>query len=447
MANKGHLRILKGGVSAWNTWRQINSDIRIDLSYANFTGADLSGAHLQRVHLEDADLRGAHLTGADLRGAHLQRAHLEEADLSGAHLTGADLEEAHLRGADFKWAHLKGTDLRRTKIKETEFNKADLREVDLSEAHLSSQNLSQLNISKAILKSVNLCQANLIGTNLDGATLTDAWLWETQRAGWSIRGIICETAYWDQSRQERTFYNPDEFERLYADKTKIVLYYEGGISPIEIATLPALIKRIEATHPGCVLRLQSVQEAPNGATVTLVVENDDGCSPDELRTLKTDIEIVSHRAIRAQRALLEERGIREQLESELQIVYNKIVPQIMRQVMEQSPGIQISGGTIYGNIVAEVSGANAEVKYTYNDLATIEALIREMLTHRAELPLTSAERTQFEEKLNAMQEQLAAQAPNHSLLQEALYTVRHILEAGVAHVLVGQWLLLLHKMR
>jgi hypothetical protein len=286
----------------------------------------------------------------------------------------------------------------------------------------------------------------LIDANVDSATLTDACLWETQRAGWSIQRIVCEAVYWDKDGQERTLYSPGEFERLYADHMKIVLHYEGGISPIEIATIPALIQRIEATHPGCVLRLQSVQDAPGGATVTLVVENDDGRSPNELRTLKTDIEIVSHRAIRAQRALLEERRIREQIEFKLQIVYDEFIPLIMRQAMEKPPGIQISGGTIYGNIVAEVSGTNAEVKYTYNDLATIEALIREIHTHHAELPLTWAEHTQFEEKLNAIQEQLAAQAPNHSLLREALHTVRHILEAGVAHVLVGQWLPLLHKL-
>jgi hypothetical protein len=180
--------------------------------------------------------------------------------------------------------------------------------------------------------------------------------------------------------------------------------------------------------------------------VTLVVENDGGRSPDALRTLKTDIEIVSQRAIRSQRALLEERRIREQIETELQIVYNRIVPQIMRQVMEKSPGIQITGGTIYGNVVGDISGEKAQVHYTHNDLTAIEALVSEMLTHRTELPLTSVECTQFEEKLNTIQEQLAAQAPNHSLLREALHSVRHILEAGVAHVLVGQWLPLLHKL-
>lgn len=102
--------------------------------------------------------------------------------------------------------------------------------------------------------------------------------------------------------------------------------------------------------------------------------------------------------------------------------------------------------SIYGDIVGDISGEKVQVHYTQNDLTALEALISEMLTHHTALPLTSAEHIEFEEKLNAIREQLAAQAPNHSLLREALHTVRHMLESGVAHVLVGQWLSLLHKL-
>ena len=71
------------------------------------------------------------------------------------------------------------------------------------------------------LSGADLYEANLIYANLDRATLTDAYLWETQRAGWSIQGIICAAAYWDKDGQERTPYStgkpgkPGEFERLY----------------------------------------------------------------------------------------------------------------------------------------------------------------------------------------------------------------------------------------
>ena len=110
--------------------------------------------------------------------------------------------------------------------------------------------------------------------------------------------------------------------------------------------------------------------------------------------------------------------------------------------MEQSRGININihGSTIHGPVIGDVSGENAEVNYTHNDLDTIKALVSDMLTHYAELSLTALQRTEIEAQLRAIQEQLAAQSPNHSRLREALHTVRHILEAGVAHALVGHWL-------
>src|SRR5262249_7752218 len=147
-------------------------------------------------------------------------------------------------------------------LSEVDFRQADLREADLS--------------------GTDLRLANLVKVNWDRATLTDACLWETQRAWWSIQGIICEAVYWDKDRKERTLYSPGEFERLYADQTKIVLHYAGGISPIEVATLPALIQRIEANE-GCVLRLQSIQEDAGGAIVTLVIDDLGGHTLDDLK--------------------------------------------------------------------------------------------------------------------------------------------------------------------
>jgi uncharacterized protein YjbI with pentapeptide repeats len=436
----------------------------VDVAHSNFSGATLCGADLSYHDLSTVDFKGANLYRAKLkgtllkvmqvlrqsgikelerytkfsqrfRGAYLSEADLSEVDLSMVDLHGMNLARANLSRSNLSMVNLKGANLRMANLSEANLSKADLTGANISEAKLIETDLTE-----AIL-----CESWLVGSFLTRATITDAWLLETQRRGWCIEGIVCEAVYWDKDRQERTTYSPGEFERLYADKTKIVLHYEGGLSPIEIATLPALIQRLEANHPGCVLRLQSVQEAPGGATVTLVVDDGGGRNPDELKVLKADIEIVSQRAIRVQRALLEERGRREQADLKLQMMYDEIFPRMMRLIMEKSPGIQITGGTIYGNVVGEVSGENAQVNYTHNDLATIEALIREMSAHHAELPLTSAERTQFEEKLKAIQEQLAAQVPNHPLLREALHSVRHILEAGVAHVLVGQWLPLLHK--
>jgi uncharacterized protein YjbI with pentapeptide repeats len=388
-------------------------------------GGDLHGANLSGAHLSEADLRGTNLSQADLQGAHLRGAHLQGTNFSKANLRGTDVGSVDLRVVDADSVNLQGA--------------------DLSGVILRGKNLSRRDFSTVILRGVDFRQANLIETNLDGATLTDACLWETQRAGWSIHGIICDAVYWDMEKKERTTYGPGEFERLYADKTKVVLQFAGGIlSPIEIATLPSMIE-IMQKWSNCVLRLDALQDAPGGATVTLVVEDPGQRDADQTRTLQAELKSVGQQAIELQRALLQEREGRLRVEGALNFVNNFFSP-LMERMTEKAPSIQISGGTIHGNIVGEVSGENAQIHYTHNDMAALQALLSEMLTQHTELPLTWAERTEFEEKLNAIREQLAAQAPNHSLLREALHNIRHMLESGVAHVLVGQWLPLLHKL-
>jgi uncharacterized protein YjbI with pentapeptide repeats len=317
------------------------------LSWADLTGADLSGTNLMGANLwgvdfREANLSGADLCGVDLRGVDLRETNLSRANLSGINLTRKDLSGTNLSGANLSQANLSGQDLSGQ---------------DLSGANLSGANLSGVDFIRALLSGTDFSQANLIKASFNGAVLSNACLWETQRAGWSIQDIICEAVYWGQDKRERTLYSAGEFERLYADKTKIVLHYEGGLFPIEIATLPALIQRIEATHPGCVLRLQSVQEAPSGATVTLVVEDEGGRSPDELRTLKAAMETAAQDVLHYQRAWLQETGRREQIEN----MYYRLFHQMIGHASGAS--ISIRDSTIQGNIVGHLSGSDAEVQY------------------------------------------------------------------------------------
>src|SRR5262249_50360293 len=155
---------------------------------------------------------------------------------------------------------------------------------DLRYAHFREATLQKANLQGANLGEANLRQANLIEANFNGATLTDACLWETQRAGWSIQGIFCDAVYWDRDKKERTIYALGEFERLYADKPKVVLQYAGGIlSSIEVTTLPSMIE-IMQKWSNCVLRLDSLQDAPGGATVTLVIDEPGNRTADQTAT-------------------------------------------------------------------------------------------------------------------------------------------------------------------
>ena len=85
------------------SWANLsNADLSdANLSWANLSNADLSGANLSGTNLSDADLSGADLSGADLSGADLSGTDLSGTDLSGANLSDADLPLANLE--DIEW--------------------------------------------------------------------------------------------------------------------------------------------------------------------------------------------------------------------------------------------------------------------------------------------------------------------------------------------------------
>ena len=120
-----HIRILKAGVEAWNTWRTQNPLVRpslrqADLFNSKLAGIDLHDGYLPQAILVEVSFEGANLRGADLREANLSDASLRSADLSrallnGANLDGADLDGANLDGAWLGRAVLGNNDLRSVK--------------------------------------------------------------------------------------------------------------------------------------------------------------------------------------------------------------------------------------------------------------------------------------------------------------------------------------------
>lgn len=215
MMKQKHFEILKQGVEKWNTWREQNSEIDlnlngVDLSETNLVGVDLyeanlseanfCGANLNYANIEFADLSGANLNGASLSGAYL-----EMTDFSGANLSGANLTMSHLSGALFSDANLSkailtGADLSGTRFYDANLTLADLNDAcitmaDLSGANLSGANLSEANLhcanlSKANLKEANLTNANLVETNLEKANLTNCKIYGISAWNLKLQGAI-----------------------------------------------------------------------------------------------------------------------------------------------------------------------------------------------------------------------------------------------------------------
>jgi uncharacterized protein YjbI with pentapeptide repeats len=412
-----------------------NADLTdADLSKANLTGAELTNATINNADLRgalvantkftDADLTGANFYGTDLRTAELNNANLSEANLDltdlrdanlhnakliSATLYGAQLIKANILGANFSNANLLKANLNRAKLIGVNFNGANLTNVnlilaDLREADLSNAIACDADFSRADLRNTNLINSNLhnsdltradlsyanceaadfsladlrmarlIKANLNGAVLTNAHLWQTQRAGWSIKGVVCESAYFEEDDNSVINFAPGEFERLYSDKTKIVLFYRDGINTLEISTLPALVKYLEESCSGCNLRLESIADSSGGAVVTLAIDNADDISSESLKQLKTELEETARQVIEFERKALVERETRLQLEGEvkqLNSVVDKLIlkPSFAYYNQENTTVGDVKMGDTFNTNQAGAVGPNAHAHdMTFNQI-------------------------------------------------------------------------------
>lgn len=170
MANKEQIAILKQGVEAWNRWRRRRRDkARPQLLEAVFKGMDLSGANLSHAELSGADFENATLSRANLSSALLY-----DADFRFANLTGANLSSAYLYRANLVETRLHDAKLTSANFAYADLTAADLTDTDLRGAILADANLSETDFSRANLKSASLRAAIVNRTGLKGANLQSA---------------------------------------------------------------------------------------------------------------------------------------------------------------------------------------------------------------------------------------------------------------------------------
>ena len=156
MALQEHLEILEEGVDAWNQWRKLHRNIRIDLS-----GTDLRNLDLQGIDLANGNLAGANFAHADMRGSNLASANLERACLA-----FTDLEHSVLAYANLTNADLRAVNLSRASLEDANLSHANLAHACLENASLAYANLRHANLMDADLIGINLLAANLDGVNV-----------------------------------------------------------------------------------------------------------------------------------------------------------------------------------------------------------------------------------------------------------------------------------------
>jgi len=190
MANEEQLSILRQGVKIWNTWREENPLIRVDLS-----GTDLSGAKFSFVNLSDANLSGINFNGAELFYADLSKANLDKTNLSEASLSGASLRETNLSFTDLSGADLNDSDLSSANLHKAYLGNASLIRANLSEASLIGTSLPRTNLSEANLSGADFSGVNLISSNLIKANVNNVKISNSNVYGanvWDLKGEFKE---------------------------------------------------------------------------------------------------------------------------------------------------------------------------------------------------------------------------------------------------------------
>jgi uncharacterized protein YjbI with pentapeptide repeats len=435
--------------------------VRADLQNANLAGAVLAGAELNEANLtdsvlENADLHGAILGNANLSGVSLSRANLEAANLKGATLRGADLTEVNLWRANLSHCRLAMANLRSANLRDVYAVGADAGEANLNSANLRFANFTQTSLigtdlraahadhsilkganltgaamfrtgltladlSGAILTGADLRAATLLQATLDGAVLNDAMLWESQRSGWSIAGVVCTRAFWDKNAREPTTYAPGEFEKLHSDQACIELFYQGGVSKFELNTLPALLHHLASLHQDANIRLKSIEETGGGAKISISVGESDAETVEKIRS---DALQVYH----AQLALRDNEILR--LDTEKKYLESFVSERLIKAMLTATTPQNVFNAPVYG--AAFPSGnAKVELHQTINDNTAILALLEKVMRHREDLDLSPQDGRLLDAEVQSAKAELEKPQPSPSVLSRSLSFVQKIASEAV----------------
>jgi uncharacterized protein YjbI with pentapeptide repeats len=147
------------------------------------SGADLQKIVLPQIDISYADLSRVNFSGADLSEAQLQETLMHRANLSGANLSHANIHDAVLIGADLQGTNFTGANLRnsvmgvvRKEKRPTLGSQAKIRILGDQPANMKNVILAHANLRGAVFIGANLTGADFQGANLTNATLTDAIL-------------------------------------------------------------------------------------------------------------------------------------------------------------------------------------------------------------------------------------------------------------------------------
>jgi uncharacterized protein YjbI with pentapeptide repeats len=171
-----------------------------DITRADFTDADIQDADFAETEAHSATFEGAtgkfvNFEKANLRKSRadettsLERANFQNIDLSEANWAGANLTSSILRFAtlnmtDLSSCNLPGSDFYRAVAKKAKFSKADLTDANMTSINLFRGDLTKAKLIRTDLKGSNLFEVEFLRATVKNANFQDANLKRTKLAGW-----------------------------------------------------------------------------------------------------------------------------------------------------------------------------------------------------------------------------------------------------------------------
>ena len=165
-----------------------NANFSIVVVDCDFTGADLTGCHL---NLSRCNLKSARLDGVVSLGlAHCAAEKVdfseiatEQASFDSSNLTGSRFAKLALRDLRFVKCQLDGADLSGTRAVRSQFRNCSMANATLVDADLDQTDFFQADLRGANLRNANLKLAKFTGANVDGADFTGATMVGADVAG------------------------------------------------------------------------------------------------------------------------------------------------------------------------------------------------------------------------------------------------------------------------
>jgi uncharacterized protein YjbI with pentapeptide repeats len=157
------------------TWLQRATFNLADLTGTAFTGAHLDDAQLTFGTLNEASFEDAHMPRAIFSFSSLQKSSLKNADLSGA-IFGAPFGNSSLDGASFAGANLGGAVFQNLSLNGSIFDKAKLHATVLANVGLLGSSFEEADLALTLISFSDLRGASLKNAVMQGAQLANVLL-------------------------------------------------------------------------------------------------------------------------------------------------------------------------------------------------------------------------------------------------------------------------------